>query len=64
MSLSLKYIELNGLKSSSELFYVKRYRQEELTEKEIIVEQWLKDRIAVLQKEIEDAYKRWVLHLY
>ena len=64
MSLSLKYIELNGLKSSSELFYVKRYRQEELTEKEIIVEQWLKDRIDLLQKEIEDAYKRWVLHLY
>ena len=58
MSLSLKYIELNGLKSSSELFYVKRYRQEELTEKEIIVEQWLKDRIDLLQKEIEDAYKR------
>ena len=64
MSLSLKYIELNGLKSSSELFYVKRYRQEELTEKEIIVEQWLNDRIDLLQKEIEDAYKRWVLHLY
>ena len=58
MSLSLKYIELNGLKSSSELFYVKRYRQEELTEKEIIVEQWLNDRIDLLQKEIEDAYKR------
>ena len=54
MSKSLVYVEASGLKQTLDLFKVKRMQDIPLSENDKIIEQFLIERIANLEKELNE----------